>query len=631
MATIIAVHGTFAHDAEDGAAHDPSVEPQWWQKDSALEKDLRDFVEPADGNLDVVRFSWSGLNSEVGRREAALELDKTLVELEKRNEPYCVIGHSHGGSVVSSALLESGARKRQLPNLKRWITIGTPFIGMRKERFLLTRLSLIRKVILVASLMLFLMFLVYLMATYLAGERMLFGRTFPRIMRVTGVMTVLPAIIIGVLYYVLDARSLISYRPRVVKRTRAFFARRWLSLAHPDDEAIQGLTLLPSAKLSFFDPKFAVSSMTLLSVFALPVLYLFALTSAPTMVGLASWLKTHVYEQNTSPEAVAALKALREELIIARKSEGAAANDDPTVRAAPTKERRQAWRDYRAKREELAKQYPNLEAVERGERFNQRFFFRNGNECEGGELCGGGHDVAVNSGLLLHLVTDELSWALGAADLTDGRNRRVYAMAMPAVFVPLVFGLVALGLMLLIKWIATGFSRLSSQFLNRITNNEVKRAAFGNDTEGEIATGANDHPTWINGSPARLPAALADIITDYSNVAASQSLAKFRRAIGQIASARPEHTADTAISTYFTWKELVHSSYFDVPEFRKLVAQAISRTEGFAPSQRFKSDPDFSRTAKWLSEIEDSPLTEGVEGAPDAADRKSGPPIVASM
>src|SRR6185312_8034940 len=109
-----------------------------------------------------------------------------------------------------------------------------------------------------------------------------------------------------------------------------------------------------------------------------------------------------------------------------------------------------------------------------------------------------------------------------------------------------------------------------------------------------------------------------------SNGIASQSLAKFRRAIGQIASAEPKHTADTAISTYFTWKELVHSSYFDVPQFRKMVAQAVSRAEGFAPTARFRADPDFARTAQWLSEIEAAPRQETPDtGPPNAKDKES--------
>ena len=59
----------------------------------------------------------------------------------------------------------------------------------------------------------------------------------------------------------------------------------------------------------------------------------------------------------------------------------------------------------------------------------------------------------------------------------------------------------------------------------------------------------------------------------------------------------------------------MHASYFDVPEFRKLIAQAVSRAEGFAPSEKFKADPDFQRTAQWLAEIEGTPGTTEVPGS----------------
>ncbi|MEZ5853807.1 MAG: hypothetical protein R3D67_03320 [Hyphomicrobiaceae bacterium] len=168
--------------------------------------------------------------------------------------------------------------------------------------------------------------------------------------------------------------------------------------------------------------------------------------------------------------------------------------------------------------------------------------------------------------------------------------------------------------------------------LNNLTNDEVKRAAFGNDTEGETAIGAIDRPVWIDRSPPRLPGALADLVTDYSNGVASHSLAKFRRTIGQLASAEPKHTADSAITTYFTWKELVHASYFDVPEFRKLVAQAISRAEGFEPSRAFKADPEFNRTAQWLAEIDGAPRTvqPPESGSPDRDDSGAVSAVVAS-
>ncbi|MGE0025446.1 MAG: hypothetical protein AB7S70_17625, partial [Hyphomicrobium sp.] len=174
MATVVTVHGTFVHTAGTADAlniGEPS-EAQWWQQGSEFEADLKALAAGADGRpIEVEPFAWSSVNSELDRRAAGSALLSRLRELDARAEPYCVVGHSHGGSVVASALIESVARNRPLTHLRRWVTVGTPFVGMRKERFLFTRLTLPRKVIFVASFMLFMMFLFYV-----AGE--LFSQGF---------------------------------------------------------------------------------------------------------------------------------------------------------------------------------------------------------------------------------------------------------------------------------------------------------------------------------------------------------------------------------------------------------------------------------------------------------------------
>lgn len=632
MATIITVHGTFAAPTAPDPNGGLTPEPQWWESGSTFEKDMRDLVDARDGELNFVPFSWAGDNSEVERRAAGNRLSKVLRDLEAKSEPYCIVGHSHGGSILSDTLLVNSARRRPLANLKRWITVGTPFLKLRKELWLLTRLSLMRKVVFVASMMLLLMFLVYLTATQVDGERALFGSTFPRVWVATGLLASLPALVFYIVLRWLDGRSMLNYHSRTTKRADTSFAPRWLPLSHPDDEAIQGLSLLPDARLDFFDKSFAVSSITLLSVITLPIIYFAILLSPPTMVHIAEWLKAEIYDSNASVDAETALNDLRTQLMAARKGEGEAVTSESGAAVPSPPDRTAAWRQYRQKRNELEQKYPNLDAIERGMRFKRRFFQKNGQPCEGGTLCGGGRDLAVNSGLLLHVVTDELSWALGAADLEDRRKRWFWSLLVPAIVVPAILGAVALVLMVFIQGIATFVSALASKALNSITNSEVKRAAYGNDTEGEVAIGALDRPTWIEKSLPRLPAQVADLITDYSNAAASLSIAKFRHAIGQIRFAVPPHTADTAISTYFTWKELVHASYFDVPEFRKLIAQAISRAEGFAPSEKFRTDPDFARTASWLDTIETSPGTtdEPSDRDPTPQDAKAVAAVVGS-
>jgi hypothetical protein len=137
--------------------------------------------------------------------------------------------------LLSSAAASDAGKPQTL------VTVGTPFVNFKKELWLLTRLSLIRKVIFVASMMLLLMFLVYQLSTSLSGERMLFGGAFPRILVVTAVMTSLPAIFFYLVLRFLDNRSLLLYHRRITRRAREKFGARWLSLAHPDDEAIQYL------------------------------------------------------------------------------------------------------------------------------------------------------------------------------------------------------------------------------------------------------------------------------------------------------------------------------------------------------------------------------------------------------
>src|SRR5262245_37461302 len=54
MATIVTVHGTGATGEESG--------PKWWQKTSACEMKLREFVQGSDGPLKYEQLVWDGSN-----------------------------------------------------------------------------------------------------------------------------------------------------------------------------------------------------------------------------------------------------------------------------------------------------------------------------------------------------------------------------------------------------------------------------------------------------------------------------------------------------------------------------------------------------------------------------------------
>ena len=70
MATIVTVHGTYAHIVGPPDAPAPA-ELQWWQPGSRCEAHVRQLVDATDGNLTFVPFTWSGENSEQARRKAS--------------------------------------------------------------------------------------------------------------------------------------------------------------------------------------------------------------------------------------------------------------------------------------------------------------------------------------------------------------------------------------------------------------------------------------------------------------------------------------------------------------------------------------------------------------------------------
>ena len=453
--------------------------------------------------VDVVPFTWSSLNSETDRRNAGSALLRLLRGLDARGEPYCVVGHSHGGSVIASALIESVARKKPLTHLKRWITVGTPFVGMRKEHFLFTRLTLPRKVMFVASLMLFMMFLFYVAGELFANGFRVRSERYYTALLFNGIMMTLPILFFYTVFRFLDGRELMGYGRGAVQRARDIYADKWLPLCHKDDEAVQGLRYLPKVQYRFFDRDFATSMLTKGAVIVLPLAYLFVVTSLSIMLTISDFLQYRVYDAGVRRRRrgrnAGALgpQCAQERMRTARETAergGHGARD-----AEEARQRMRGLRlQMRAKRQLLERQFPQFAAVERAQRFKRRFLMREGKACEGGHLCGGGHDYALNSKLLFHVVTDELSSAVVDDGLFAGAIGNVLRLLVPVVLVPLVFAVIALGVLAIIEFIASYVSALLSRGLNYLTLSEMKRSTFGNDTEGEVVLGADYGPSWLS-------------------------------------------------------------------------------------------------------------------------------------
>ena len=612
MGTILTVHGTFAHLDVPGESDDSaSSTAYWWRGDSPFNTELKSLVQGAQGTCKVESFIWSGNNSERERRNGGRELFLKLKELEAGGEPYCIVAHSHGGSVVSAALLQAAARKQQLPGLKRWITVGTPFVELRRERYLFMRLPIILKAMYVASFMLLLIFAGDTIGRFWEGDLKFDDfRGLWRVM-IGGIAAALPVLAFVLVAFIRERRQRFYHLQRVRERARSYFADRWVAMTHEDDEAVRGLGALRTVAMPIFDREFAVPVLSLIAVFMLPALYLIVINSPSMMMGLAELLRTRVYQLDelegrteSYRQATRSFRSIRGEMRDARKvAEDTMAPVDQ--RMAAEKVIQQRRRSLDVQRDQLEQSYPDLPRVQRASRFKRKFLEDgNGGLCNGGRLCQNGKNVALNARLLLHLITDEVTSLFVGDEVQSSRVGRLASYLLPIVLVPIVLGGIAIAWVLMVQVIAGWFSRVASRWLDSITWSQIRRTAVGNDTEDEIAIGTAPYPQWAGSSRPFLPMALSSEITQCSNDATFQSLGKFRNALSELVfmdqGSRKE--ADNLLA-YLNWNELIHTSYFCVPSFTHLVALAIAETDGFKATPVLETRDEVDDVRQWLGDV----------------------------
>lgn len=127
MTVFVFVHGTFDADLEEGRQ-------KWWEPSGPFAQGLlTDLGSRTDDK--IVPFKWSGENSDRDRRRGGRRLLNKLLALEKEGRPYHLVGHSHGGSVITHALERAAQRDRRLDQLKSIVTVGTPFFDYRSNSF----------------------------------------------------------------------------------------------------------------------------------------------------------------------------------------------------------------------------------------------------------------------------------------------------------------------------------------------------------------------------------------------------------------------------------------------------------------------------------------------------------------
>jgi len=234
-------------------------------------------VEGARGALWWQPFVWDGKNSEVSRRQAGTALLERALEFERAAEPYCIIGHSHGGSVIE--LFQAAARGNPLPNLKQWITVGTPFVVRRRRFFLFSRLNAFGKAVYLAWMMAVLTALTLLVLSLTHNATHIPEGIYAVVQLVGSLALFIASIIFYAVLRRFEKRNPIRRKGKIIGSARALFAEPWTSLWHKHDEAMQGLAALKSIRVGIFPRDYSVEPLSLAAVFLLPAIAALLLAS----------------------------------------------------------------------------------------------------------------------------------------------------------------------------------------------------------------------------------------------------------------------------------------------------------------------------------------------------------------
>jgi hypothetical protein len=304
MTVIITVHGTFATGPRHGNG--------WWQIGGALDNDVAELLKSSDGELRFEPFVWDGRNSEASRRIAGRQLLTEIRKLEHAKCPYYLVGHSHGGSVINAALLLSVSEQKPLIYLRKWITVGSPFITTVNSQLLFSRLNVFGKSF-YSSIIFFSIF-----ASTLVVRKIFFLETnaleAPLINLVDTLLAIAAVLVPFGMIYFWHRFSLASIRRDEYVRNHLcnlHYTNRWIGLRHRDDEAITALRYVPRSRDPIFDKRLFVAPLTACSILVFPLsLILLALYSP-----FVQFIATFIASASGEPSSISDESTLVERLL----------------------------------------------------------------------------------------------------------------------------------------------------------------------------------------------------------------------------------------------------------------------------------------------------------------------------
>lgn len=295
MAKILTVHGTYVTSNSD--AMPPRCLSDWWWEKSTFAEELKKLVKHETSEVEIEAFRWNGENSALSRAQASEDLYKKMEQYEKDRVTYTLIGHSHGGSVIEGALNVGARQEDELPHMKSWITIGTPFIRREIQTNPIMRFTPFLQIIMVMILTLPLYYFFPIIVQYTQNQHQSdqisshaatkainhdnTEKGDGRNEQVAAVTSIIILVLVYLLWYSLSLYLLKRGEKQRAKYAEAHYKSRWTGFLHKKDEATNGLKALSKQNIKIFTPdSFKNQYSAALILIMGPILFYLELTRA---------------------------------------------------------------------------------------------------------------------------------------------------------------------------------------------------------------------------------------------------------------------------------------------------------------------------------------------------------------
>lgn len=169
----------------------------------------------------------------------------------------------------------------------------------------------------------------------------------------------------------------------------------------------------------------------------------------------------------------------------------------------------------------------------------------------------------------------------------------------------------------LVYWLINVFCRLLAHRTNALIRDSIRHSAWGDDLVPEDVYDIGAQPPCFSRCFMPLPGAISEELSKHSEKNAIKTLRKVRQVLGTSDPEGASRDLRAHLSESLSWQELIHTSYFDVPEFVDLMAISLNRAglgrlvrDGFATDRSERA-----ALAEWFDAQQASTATAVTEGA----------------